>query len=119
MLRDIPFFSTLDQAGLKNLGDSAERRDYEPGTVICKEEEKALTFFLILDGAVEVRKRGRVVARLEPRQFFGEMSFFDNQARSADVVATEDTACVLLTSKELSRIIAGNPRMKLHHKEGL
>lgn len=119
MLRDIPLFSSLDVKGLDNVANSAERRDYEAGTIIAKEGERALIFFLILNGAVEVRRGGRVLANLEPGRFFGEMSLFDNQARSADVVATEDTSCILLTSRSLARVIAGNPKMQLRHKEGL
>lgn len=119
ILRDIPLFSSLDETGLDNLLESAVRRDYEPETTICKEGERDRTFFLILNGAVEVRKGRKVLAQLETGQFFGEMALLYNQARSADVVAIDDTACALLSSKELSRIIAGSPRMRLRHKEGL
>ncbi len=111
MLQEVPLFSSLDKKGLNSVTNSAAKKTYERGKTIAKEGEKAITFYLILDGAVEVRKGRRVLADLGRGQFFGEMALFDNQPRSADVVATEPTTCILLTSWALSGVIAANPKI--------
>jgi CRP-like cAMP-binding protein len=111
MLQEVPLFSSLDKKGLNSVTNTAAKKTYEEGKIIAKEGEKAITFFLILDGAVEVRRRTKVLARLGRGQFFGEMALFDNQPRSADVVATEPTTCILLTTWALSGVIASNPKI--------
>jgi CRP/FNR family cyclic AMP-dependent transcriptional regulator len=111
MLQEVPLFSSLDKKALNNIAGSAGKKSYKSGATIAKEGENALSFYLILDGAVEVRRGGKTLAKLGKGQFFGEMALFDEQPRSADVVAAEDTNCVLLTSWALSGVIAGNPKI--------
>ncbi len=111
MLQEVPLFSSLETKGLKSIVNSAAKKTYQAGDLIAKEGEKAITFYLILNGAVEVRKGKKVLAELGRGQFFGEMAVFDNQPRSADVFATEDTTCILLTSWALAGVISGSPKI--------
>ena len=110
MLQQVPIFSSLDKKRLDSIANSATKMTYEAGKTIAKEGEKGETFYLILDGAVEVRRK-KVLAKLGRGQFFGEMALFDDQPRSADVVAIEKTTCVLLTTWALSGVIGSNPRI--------
>ena len=111
MLQDVPLFSLLDKKAISNIASSAGKKNYAAGSTIVKEGEKALSFFLILNGNVEVRRGKKVLAKLGHGQFFGEMALFDDQPRSADVVATEDTSCALLTSWAFAGVLAGNPKI--------
>jgi CRP/FNR family cyclic AMP-dependent transcriptional regulator len=111
MLQEVPLFSSLDKKALNYVASSAGKKTYKQGDKIAREGEKAISFYLILDGSVDVRRGNRIIAKLGKGQFFGEMALFDDQPRSADVVAAEDTTCVLLTSWALSGIIADNPKI--------
>ena len=113
MLQEVPLFSSLEKKGLNTIANSAAKKTYDEGDKIAREGDKALSFYLILDGAVEVRRKNKILAELGRGQFFGEMALFDNQPRSADVIATEPTTCILLTSWALSGVIAGNPKIAL------
>jgi CRP/FNR family transcriptional regulator, cyclic AMP receptor protein len=109
MLQEVPLFSSLDKKALGKVVNSASNKTYESGSTIAREGEKGVSFYLILNGAVEVRRGKKVLAKLGRGQFFGEMALFDNQPRSADVVATEEATCMLLTSGTLVDIINANP----------
>jgi CRP/FNR family transcriptional regulator, cyclic AMP receptor protein len=111
MLQEVPLFSSLEKKGLSSIANSAAKKSYNVGDKIAKEGEKAITFYLILNGAVEVRRKDKVLAKLGRGQFFGEMALFDNQPRSADVVAAEPTTCILLTSWALAGVIGANPKI--------
>ena len=52
----------------------------------------------------------QVLARLEPADFFGEMSLFDRLPRSATVQADVDTVLLGLTGENLDRLIESSPR---------
>jgi CRP/FNR family transcriptional regulator, cyclic AMP receptor protein len=111
MLQDVPLFSSLDKKALGRIANSSTKRAFKEGEVITKEGEIGVTFYLILNGSVEVRRGKRVLAKLGRREFFGEMALFDNQPRSADVVATSETTCILLTSWDLMGVISANPKI--------
>lgn len=71
---------------------------FETNAFIAKEYDRDRTLYIILKGAVEVRKENKLLAKLGAGQFFGEMAFLDYlpTERSADVVATEPTKCLAI-----------------------
>jgi CRP/FNR family transcriptional regulator, cyclic AMP receptor protein len=101
LLGQTPIFSELSDRNLKSLGKEVKVRYLDPGETVVKRGEAGLGFYLILAGEVEVRKGNRSLARLGAGQFFGEMSLFDSQPRSADVVTTRPTAVGVLSRWEL------------------
>jgi CRP-like cAMP-binding protein len=52
----------------------------------------------------------QVLARLGPGDFFGEMSLFDGQPRSATIQAETDTVLYWLDRTNLDELIQENPR---------
>ena len=66
-----------------------------------------------MDGTVEVRTDGRVLSKLGPGQFFGEMALLDGQPRSADVVAIEPSRCLAMSSWSFSGIVSEHPKIAL------
>lgn len=113
LLQAVSVFSSLDKKSLNRIANTATKRAYDTGSVITKEGDKAVTFYLILSGGVDVKRGKKVLAKLGVGQFFGEMALFDNQPRSADVIAREDTSCLLLTSWDLAGITGENPKIAM------
>ena len=76
------------------------------GEVIIKEGHSGSTFYVILDGMVEVLKRRGdhevVLNVLGPSEFFGEMSLIDSSLgkRSATVRALEDTRVAIMSKED-------------------
>lgn len=100
LLGQAPIFSELSDRNLKALAKEVAVRSVETGKPVVRRGEGGLGFYVILDGEVEVRKGTRTLARLGRGQFFGEMSLFDNQPRSADVVALRPTTFGVLSRWE-------------------
>ncbi len=79
-------------------------REYPPDTVLCHEGAIESTFYIILDGEVQVTKfindaEARFLKYLEPGDFFGEMALIQNSPRSATVMTKVPTT-VLEINKE-------------------
>ena len=87
--------------------------NYESGDFIVRKGERGIGFYLIADGTVEVRSDGRVLSKLGPGQFFGEMSLLDGQPRIADVVALEPSRCLALSSWNFNSIVSDYPKIAL------
>ncbi len=113
MLQQVPLFSALNKKQLKTLVDNSSERRYDANEVIEREGDMGVTFYLILNGSVEVRKGRRNLAKLGRGQFFGEMALIDKQPRSATVVALEPTSCMLTTAWNFRGFLDSEPKMAL------
>lgn len=111
LLSQVPLFSGLSKSQLNRIAKELKEKTYEPNETIVKEGDTGATFFMIKDGSVEVRRKGKVLSKLGKGQFFGELSLLDSQPRSADVVSTEQTKCMILTSWSWWAYLSTNPKM--------
>ena len=113
MLQTTPLWSGLSKQDLKLVAKLSQERKFESGHVIVTKGEAGIGFYLILEGAVEVRSDGKTLTKLGPGQFFGEMSIIDNQPRSADVVAVEASRVLILSAWSFKTLISDNPKIAL------
>jgi CRP-like cAMP-binding protein len=60
-------------------------------------------------GALEVRSGGEIIARNEPGQFIGEMSFLSGERATADVVATEASQVLAWSQESLNKLLDKKP----------
>jgi CRP-like cAMP-binding protein len=71
--------------------------------------------YMLVEGTAAVRigngASAREVARLEPGQFFGEMSLMTGEVRSATVVAVTDLACYRLDKAAFEALLKERPQL--------
>jgi CRP-like cAMP-binding protein len=111
MLEKSPLWSGLGKQDFKAIVRMAKQQKFNSGDTIVKKGEEAVGFYLVLDGAVEIRSDGNTLSRLGPGQFFGEMSVVDAQPRSADVVAVEPSRVLLLSAWSFKSLVSDRPRI--------
>ena len=114
-----PLFTSLPPAAVDDLTQRiAVRRVSAHGTVVSQ-DEPGDAMFIIMSGRVKVvlfGENGREVTLsiLRPGDGFGEMSLFDGKARSANCIAMEPTALLVLSRDDLLRHIGAHPRTALN-----
>ena len=111
MLEKSPLWSGLGKQDFKAIVKMAKQHKFESGEIIVKKGEEGTGFYLVLDGAVEIRSDGNTISRLGPGHFFGEMSVVDAQPRSADVVAVEPSRVLVLSSWSFKSLVSERPRI--------
>ena len=111
MLEMTPLFSGLNKGQLKSIVRSSKERSFKKGQAIVREGESGVGFYLVVGGSAEVRRDGRALMKLARGQFFGEMGLLDQQPRSADVVALEDTDCLVLSAPTFWSLVSTNPKI--------
>lgn len=99
--------------------DKRIEKSFRKGDVIIKEGHSGSTFYVILEGMVEVLKhlgdKDIVVNVLGPNEFFGEMSLIDPSQikRSATVRALEDTRVAIMTRRDFKQYLGNlSPGMR-------
>ena len=118
LLRMIPFLTEVPPHHLRELARFAHSETFAAGEAIVRMGEIGSTMYVIRTGRVQVvreRSSGEavVLASLGPGEFFGELSIFDSEARSATVLAIEDTETVVLGRIAIVRLITRSPEMAL------
>ncbi|MDT8307101.1 MAG: SpoIIE family protein phosphatase [Anaerolineae bacterium] len=94
----------------------AGQSSYPAGTVLCRQGELEDTFYIILDGAVEVSQQVEAgkehqLATLRAGRYFGEMGLLDSQARLATVTTREPTTVLEIDGETLQSVIAASPNI--------
>ena len=112
-LKKVSILGALSESQLKTLAKWTEVVSFDAGETVVKHGDRGDGLFLILEGSAEVRRGNRSLARLGAGQFFGEMSLFDNQPRSADVVTLEASKLAVLQKWEFWGFAAGQPGVVL------
>ena len=89
---------------VQELVSHSQVHNYTTGTVLCQEDKVETTFYMILEGEVEVTKNinqseERLLKTLRPGDFFGEMGLIHNAPRAATVTA-KTSLVVLELEKE-------------------
>lgn len=108
-LRNIGLFGALGDDVLAHLADTLSVDLPSAGDTIFREGEDANAMFVVMNGEVEVLKRGKRgvearVALLGPGDWFGEMSIVDIQPRSATVRALAPGRLVRITAADLDAL---------------
>jgi CRP-like cAMP-binding protein len=103
----------LGKGELGRIADAGREVSFETGKTILQQGEPGLGFLLVLEGKVEIRKKGSTVATTGPGGFFGEMTVFDDRPRSADVVAIEPTRCFGVTNWSFIPLLRSNPSIAI------
>jgi CRP/FNR family transcriptional regulator/CRP/FNR family cyclic AMP-dependent transcriptional regulator len=118
LLEGIPLFSEVPRHHLRELARFARTESFAAGDLIVKMGEPGSTLYVVKAGQVSVvreQESGQMVtlATFGPGEFFGELSIFDGERRSATVIAVEDTETVTLGRFDLMRVVSHNPQIGL------
>jgi CRP-like cAMP-binding protein len=109
-LAQVPLFAGLPPRHLKRIGDLTEEVRFMEGATVVRQGDAGDTFFVILEGEAKVASpSGRVVNRLRPGEFFGEISLLDGGPRTASVVAETPLRLLALSRSSLLRLVQREP----------
>jgi len=76
------------------------------GDHIIDHHNSAKTIFVLLSGAIDVRREDKLIAIVTPGDMIGEIAFFLHMPRSASIIAaTEDVRVLSLDEASMSRLL--------------
>jgi len=125
-LRTIPILQDLDEDEIRQLLKIARPIRYPKGTVILKEGESGESMYILEEGMVEISKalvmrwgredyqdRDKILTKLsaEDHAIFGEVALFEENRRTATVVALTDSLLLEIAKADFLRLAAENPRI--------
>jgi len=112
-LHQVLVFRDLKNEEIEEIESISEEKEFAKNEVVCKEGDPGDCLYVIKKGQVRIVKSTpmateRVLSRLGPGSFFGEMSIIDGLARSASAVADEPSILYCISKDDLDRKLNGN-----------
>jgi CRP/FNR family cyclic AMP-dependent transcriptional regulator len=121
-LKKVPAFQNMSTDELRLLADISEEAVYADAQQILAEGEQGDALYIIVNGKVAIQRQTPEasdphavthLATLGPGEYFAEMSLFDDEPHSADAVALESTALLLVRREPLIAVIKQKPELAI------
>jgi CRP-like cAMP-binding protein len=120
LLERVPLFAGLSKAELRKIAAAAEEYDFRAGRTLTREGDRIpRDFTIITDGTARVERKGRLVNRLGPGGFFGEIALIVEKRRTASVIAETPVHALVLREREFRRVLQTNPSVTLKVMQAL
>ncbi|OUX33129.1 MAG: Crp/Fnr family transcriptional regulator [bacterium TMED264] len=118
LLKTVSLFWDLNKIELGYISDKMISKKFDNGNLIFLEESEGKNLFFVVEGSVKVTrlsKDGRevILAMLNAGDFFGEMSLLDGEARSANVIALEETEVLSLNRDDFLDVLHDYPKIAI------
>lgn len=117
-LKEIPLFTHLKDAQLKEIASRCKKVHAKKGEVIFHKTDMSTDLYIVDSGtlkAVLLDDDGDeiVLARFEAGAFFGELSLLDGQGRSATIVADTDSELSVLSQPVFLELVTNDPKIAI------
>ena len=113
LIKRVPLFADCSKNELRQIAETADEIDLPAGTMLTKEGASGKEFVVIVDGAAEVRRRGRKINELGSGDFLGEIALISGAPRTATVKTTEPTRALVLTAPAFRSLMRRVPSIQL------
>src|SRR5262249_28793643 len=90
----------------------SEDLEVDAGKVLCKEGQMGRKFFVVVEGKVDVTRRGKPVKRSGGDDFCGETAVIEDVPRTATVTAKTPLRVIVLTSRDFRRLVEASPSVE-------
>ena len=110
-LRDVPLFAGCTRKHLQSIAKAGDEITMTAGTTIVDQGQLGREAFIILDGDVVVRRRGRKIATLGSGDVVGELSLLDHGPRTASVICDTDCTLFVLDQRHFRGVLDDNPEI--------
>jgi CRP/FNR family transcriptional regulator, cyclic AMP receptor protein len=113
ILAGVPLFARCSKRDLGEIARLTQEVSLPAGHTVVQEDAQAFSFFVLVDGAAEVRRQGRVVGTLAPGEFFGEMALVMKQPRLATVTLTAPSRLLSIGAHNFQPLLLRSPDVQL------
>ncbi|MFT5467619.1 MAG: CRP-like cAMP-binding protein/post-segregation antitoxin (ccd killing protein) [Verrucomicrobiales bacterium] len=111
------FFEELSREEIEGLLTASTQRAYSPGQTLIERGDQGTSMFIVRKGYVEVWVGSEksdeevAVAKLQPGEFFGEMSLLTGAARTATIRALTTTVTEEISKESFRALLHKRPEL--------
>lgn len=110
-LATVPLLAGLETRVRRRLAEIGKRRTYAAEEAIVREGSTGTALYIVLKGRGRVERGGETIGQVGTGDFFGELALIEEHPRSATVVASEETDCLLFPAWEFTALLEEHPEI--------
>jgi CRP/FNR family transcriptional regulator, cyclic AMP receptor protein len=119
LLSKVPLFAECSKRDLRSIARLTSEVALPAGHTLIREGAGAFSFFVLLEGTAEVRRRSRRVATLGAGDFVGELALLLERPRSATVLLTTPARLLTVSAHNFRPLLKRSPGLPFKLIEGL
>jgi MFS family permease len=108
LLQSVLLFTALAPPALERIARRLLQAPAAIGTTVITEGERGDRYYIVADGAVEIRRQGRVLATARRGTGFGEIALIKGVPRTASAVVTEEATLYALDGEDFVAALTGS-----------
>jgi CRP-like cAMP-binding protein len=112
LLKTVPLLTQCSKKELGRVALVADELDVREGDVLTKEGDSGREFFVLVEGAAEVRRHGRRINTMRAGDFFGEIALVSDRPRTATVTMTSPGRVLVLTDRAFRDLMKTMPSIQ-------
>ncbi len=112
-LQHVPLFAECSTPELQSLARNADEVDLAAGRTLITQGKPNHTFFVLLDGEVDVVVAGQEPVRRGRGEIIGEISMLDRGPATATVITTSPVRALVMSHAQFQNAITGNESIAL------
>jgi CRP-like cAMP-binding protein len=112
VLSRLPLFARLDARSLEAVAALAREVRAPAGTVLMREGDPTVSFYVIVSGTVHVERDGGLLRSMGDGGFLGEIGLLEARERTATVTCASDCELLELGGFEFERVMATFPDVR-------
>lgn len=111
LLKGVPLFAGCSKADLQRIASLADELDLGEGATLIREGERGREFIVVVDGTVQVSRKGKKLRALGAGDFIGEIALVADVPRTATVTATSPVRLLVVTDRAFKSLLDRTPAM--------
>jgi CRP-like cAMP-binding protein len=108
-LASVPLLAGLETRVRRRLAEIGKRRTYAADEAMVQEGTTGTALYIVLAGKARVERGGEQIGEIQAGDFFGELALIEEHARSATVIASQPTDCLLFPAWEFTALLDEHP----------
>ncbi|MFC1508803.1 cyclic nucleotide-binding domain-containing protein [Candidatus Omnitrophota bacterium] len=118
-LKETLFFQKLTSDDFHNILNISAKKTVGKNEVVFYEGDKPSEMFILIDGVLQIKLRGKELNLITPIGIVGEMGIFTGEPRSATVIAKTDCELLRFNRLELFNLLKENSSLNNHFQRGM
>ncbi len=112
-LQRVQLFARCSKSELQWLAQNTDEIDLPVGRTLIREGKSNDTFYVLIDGAVDVRVKDQERARLGPGDVFGEISMLDRGPATATVTTVAPVRALVMSHAQFRDAVSGQENIAI------
>jgi CRP-like cAMP-binding protein len=119
LLRKVPLFQGLGHKDLELIGRLTDEIDVQADKLLIKEGDFGHEFFIVVEGALRVERDAKLLRKLGPGDFAGEIALIDGGTRTATVTADVPSRLLVVGHREFISLLSHQPDIQIQVLQAL